>query len=314
MSKTWNRWITAATIVVVIAALVIMAHLLQQFTWQRIIASLNRIGSRQLGLAALYTAGSYLTLTGFDLMGTRYAGSKIAYPRVALTSFLSLSIGHTVGLAPFSSGAIRYRYYSKWGLDARQVGMVILFSALTVAIGEMALSAFSLLAFPDLAQKILRLDLAITMAIGGVIVTALSAYVVLCARLTRPLKLFKWSINLPGWRLALAQIVVGMVNFLLVASALHALLAADAPIGFIVVATAYILGNLAALLTHVPGGVGVLEATIVLLLPGTDVIGPLIAFRIIYFLVPLAIGLVTLATTELLSRLPARKSQNPQQA
>src|SRR6185437_4089614 len=113
-------------------------------------------------------------------------------------------------------------------------------------------------------------------------------------------------------RIAAMQIGLGLLNYIFVAGALYFVLQAAAPIAYQSVATAYVLGNLAALVTHVPGGLGVLEAVIVTLLPGVPLIGPLIAFRIVYFLIPLAIGCATLTGAELRQRVgPARAKLRP---
>src|SRR3712207_8967800 len=48
-------------------------------------------------------------------------GRPLSYPKVALASFVSLSLGHNIGFAGLSSGAIRYRFYSRAGLTAEEV-------------------------------------------------------------------------------------------------------------------------------------------------------------------------------------------------
>ena len=69
-----------------------------------------------------FAAASYVCLTGFDALGVRYAGRPLAYGRVALASFTALSIGHNLGFAALSSGAVRYRFYRRWGLTGPAVG------------------------------------------------------------------------------------------------------------------------------------------------------------------------------------------------
>ncbi|HVJ51777.1 MAG TPA: lysylphosphatidylglycerol synthase domain-containing protein [Aliidongia sp.] len=293
----WRRWISILTIVIVVAALAIVVQVLHQFTLEQIWRSFRRIGPRALGLAALCTAASYLSLTCFDRIGVAYAKAKLPYRRVALAAFVSLSIGHTVGLAPFSSGAIRYRYYSSWGLDVRQIGLIVMLSAVTVAMGELTLSAVALLAQPELVDRVLKTSRLFGLSLGAAAAALVLAYVVLNLVRRRPFKLGRWSVALPGGRLAAAQIGVGLVNYLLVAGALHFLLSAVTPVDYFTTATAFVLGNLAALVTHVPGGLGVLEAVIVTLLPQAEIIGPLIAFRIVYFLAPLCLGSLVFATT-----------------
>jgi uncharacterized membrane protein YbhN (UPF0104 family) len=67
-----------------------------------------------------------------------------------------------------------------------------------------------------------------------------------------------------------------------------------------------------ALASHVPGGLGVLEATVLYLLPGGAAIGALIAFRVVYFFVPLAFGLPLFAISEyVLTARPASAATPP---
>lgn len=63
---------------------------------------------------------------------------------------------------------------------------------------------------------------------------------------------------------------------------------------------AYVVGNLTALVSHVPGGLGVLETAIGYLLGSAASIGALIAFRAVYFFIPLPLGLVCLLVSEAL--------------
>src|SRR5690606_31345638 len=123
----------------VIAALFVAAVLLyralSRYTLDEIVASAGAIPASRLVLAAGFAAASYLCLTFFDWLGLRYAGRPLAWRQAALASFVGLSIGHNVGLAALSSGAIRYRFYARWGLGAGDVAKVILFCGITVGLG-----------------------------------------------------------------------------------------------------------------------------------------------------------------------------------
>lgn len=305
----WRRWSTIATCLLALVALGIVGQVLRQFTWAQLVASLARIQPWQFGGAALCTVASYVTLTGFDWLGVTYAGGKVPYRRVALASFLSLSIGHTVGLAPLSSGAIRFRYYAEGGLDLGQIGLVVALSAITVTLGEASLGGLALVTQPTLTAKLLHLPAALALAIGAACLALPVAYLILASTLRREFRIRTWSFRLPSPAIAAAQVGLGLLNYILVAGALYFVLSAATPIDYRSVAAAYVLGNLAALVTHVPGGLGVLETVIVTLLPGINLIGPLLAFRIIYYLIPLALGCLLLAVTELKQRLRPPKDQ-----
>ena len=79
-------------------------------------------------------------------------------------------------------------------------------------------------------------------------------------------------------------------------------MAAQAPVCLVHeagVASVYVMANVATLISHVPGGLGVIESVVLMLLPGTSMLGALIVFRVVYFIIPLALGSMLLALTEL---------------
>jgi len=301
--KGKRRWMTLLTVVILAVAAYLIVRVLGRFSVQEVQESLTRLDAGRLVLASLCVAGSYATLTGFDWLGVRHARRVLPYPKVALASFTALSIGHTVGLSPLSSGGVRYRFYTRWGLRLPDVATIILSSAITVSVGELALASVAVLVRPDLAARLLHIDPLLARLAGGTGILLLGGYVLLAARVRGRITIRQWSISLPNWRIALAQIVVGTVNFAFVTAALHQALASTASIDWLTVATAFLLGNMVALISHVPGGAGVIESVIVMLFPDADVIGPLIAFRVLYYLVPLTIGVVLFATIEIALRL-----------
>ncbi len=271
---------------------------LSRYSPSEIMQSLGSIPTARLLAATGFAACSYLCLTGFDWLAVRYAGKPLAYRQTALASFTALSIGHNIGVAALSSGAVRYRFYSRWGLSGAEVAKVILFSGVTVGIGLATLGGIGLLLYPAEAEGLVGLDDGSIMALAIACLAAPLAYVALAAFVRKPLRFRKWSLELPELPLAASQVVVGTANFACVAACLHQLLAAFAEAGYLKVASVYVIANTAALVSHVPGGLGVLEATVDFLLPNAEAIGALIAFRAVYFFLPLSIGLPTFLVSE----------------
>jgi glycosyltransferase 2 family protein len=259
-------------------------------------ASIIGIPNLNLALALGFVAASYLCLTGFDALAVRYAGRSLPYRKVALTSFVSLSIGHNVGGAAFSSGALRYRFYSGFGLSALDVGKIIVFCGLTVTLGLASLAGIALLLGPELGFGVVDLRPAMARFVGVLCLAAVGLYLLLAWWLKQPLVVRGHEFRMPSVRLAAGQILVGTANFACVAAALHQLMAGAA--SYAQTVTAYVLGNIAGILSHVPGGLGVLEFIIGSLLGHAEAIGALIVFRVLYFLLPLLLGGTLLATTE----------------
>lgn len=247
-----------------------------------------------------FAAASYATLTFFDYFALRYTGHPLPYRQAALASFTSLSLGHNIGFAALSSGAIRYRFYSRWGLGTGDVARVIVYCGLTVGIGLGALAAVALALDPAAAARLTGLDGAVVVALAGAIGLVIAGYLAAAALMRGRMKLWRWELSLPEPRLALAQLIIGPLNFFFVAACLHQALAAASEAGFLQVVGAYALANIAALTAHVPGGLGVIETVVMMALPGEEIAGGLLLFRFVYFLVPFILGLVSLGLSELL--------------
>lgn len=275
---------------------------LRGYSFAEIVDSLRALPFSRMAVAGGFVAASYLCLTGFDALAIRYVGRAVPYRRVALASFTGLSIGHTLGFAALSSGAVRYRFYSRFGLDAEEIAKIILFCGVTVALGLATLGGAVCLARGDLVEQLTGLDGLAVIALGAGCVAFPAGYLILALVLRRPLKVRSWRFAMPAPRIALAQVAIGAANFACVGAALHQLLGAAGPVDYAAVLSVFVIANLLAIVSHVPGGLGVIESVVALLLPGMAVIGPLIAYRVLYYLGPFALGLICLGASEIVFR------------
>ena len=298
----WRRWQTWAVLAAVTLAGFLLYRTLSRYSMEELVASVAAVPMARLLGAAGFAAASYLCLTGFDFLALRYVGRPLPYPRVALASFISLSIGHNIGVAFLSSGAVRYRFYSRWGLGAADIAKVILFCGVTVGLGLATLGGIALLLRPGLAQDVTGIGRTLALAAGIVCVCAPLAYLGLTLFVHRPVGVGRWQLAPPRPPLALAQIAVGAANFACVAGCLHQALSAVAETGYLEVAAVYVIANVTALISHVPGGLGVIESVVAFLMPHADLIGALLVFRFVYFLAPLVVGLTLFGVAELVFR------------
>jgi glycosyltransferase 2 family protein len=297
--KYLQPWLAAAVFAV---AAFLVYRALQEYTLSEVLASLGRISWRHLALGAAFTAGSFLCLTGSDALAVRYTNSDLAYPKIALASFTSLSLGHTLGFAALSSGAIRYRFYTGWGLSPGDVARIIVFCGVTVAVGLATAGGLVSVIRPGLVAETFRIAPAAVAATGVILLLVVAIYLGLAAFVHHPIRIRKFELPVPRLRLALGQVAVGTTDLFLVAAVLHQLVSASADIGYFPVAAAYVAANALGILSHVPGGLGVIEAVLLSLVPGANVLGALVAFRAIYFLIPFLIGGAALGISEFLRR------------
>jgi uncharacterized membrane protein YbhN (UPF0104 family) len=182
------------------------------------------------------------------------------------------------------------------------VAKVIVFCGITVGLGLLTLGGTALLLRSSLAVEITGLTHPVIIALGLGCLAVPAIYMILSLFVRRPLRIRRWSLEMPAFRLAIGQVLIGSINFAFVAACLHQTLAAMADVAYLGVASVYVIANATALVSHVPGGLGVIESVVMYLLPQSDLIGPLLVFRFVYFLAPLALGSILFAVTELVLR------------
>ncbi|MBX9761278.1 MAG: lysylphosphatidylglycerol synthase domain-containing protein, partial [Beijerinckiaceae bacterium] len=274
----------------------------REYSWAQIRSALLAAPPARVLAALGYAAASYVCLGWFDWLASRYAGFPMPWRRAAHASFTALSIGHNIGLSALSSGAVRYRFYTRWGMSREGVAKVILFCGATVGLGLVALIGLVCLLRPGDAAQVTGLSQSAALAVGLGALGVCGLWLVSAAFVRRPLHIRRWSFAFPPLRLAMGQIFIGALNFAFVAACLHQAIRAVADVDYPSAATAYVLANAASLVSHVPGGLGVIESVIVWLVPGANLIAALIIFRAVYYIIPLVVGLATFAVTEIVWR------------
>jgi phosphatidylglycerol lysyltransferase len=288
-----------------VALLVLVAfwlhHLLGKYHWRDILERVQAISNTKLLRAAFFTCAGYGCLTLYDALAVRFAGARVPYPRVALISFMGYAIGHNVGFNSISGGAVRYRAYTALGLSAKQIATIIAFGTLTFFLGASVLLGVSLLSNAGMSGSVLHVNAWLARVAGGLLLVAVGAYLWLVCTRHAPLKFRKIVIPVPKPRVAFAQIGISCVDMLCATSVLYVLLPREAALGFFAFAGVYLLALAAGAISNVPGGIGVFEFVLLLLMPSVPedrLLGALIAYRAIYYFAPFAIALVLLGAHE----------------
>jgi phosphatidylglycerol lysyltransferase len=282
-------------------AVFVLHHLLGKYHWSDILARVQAISNTKLLRAAFFTCAGYGCLTLYDALAVRFAGARVPYPRVALISFMGYAIGHNIGLNSISGGAVRFRAYTALGLSAKQIATIIAFGTLTFFLGASVLLGVSLLSNAGMSGSVLHVHAWLALAAGGLLLVAVAAYLWLVCTRHAPLKFRKFEIPVPKPRVAFAQIGISCVDMLCATSVLYVLLPREAAIGFFAFAGVYLLALAAGAVSNVPGGIGVFEFVLLLLMPAVPkdrLLGALIAYRAIYYFAPFAIALVLLGAHE----------------
>ena len=284
-------------------ALWVLHHELARFHVQQVVASLRSLPASRLLLGGLLTVCGYAVLTGYDLLGTRYAGAPIPYPRIAFTSFIGYAFSNAVGHALLTSTPLRFRLYSAWGATAEQIARVVTFCFVTFWIGFLSLTGVVFTLAPSELPPALRLPAAGERPFGVLCLLLVGGYLLASALRRRPFRLRSFEMALPTPPFAAAQVVVGAADWALAAAVLWAFLPAAGGLTFHGFLGAFLLAQMLGLLSQVPGGLGVFETALVLVLgpvvPHPALLGALVLYRLVYYLAPLLAAALMLAAVEL---------------
>jgi len=282
-------------------AFLVLRHEFQTYHLHDILGHLHDIPPARLGLAFALTILGYLTLTGYDALALRYIHHALPYRRIALASFVAFVFSHNVGLSFFGSSAVRYRMLSGWGVRAEEIARVIAFALVTFWLGFFLLGGLVHTTWP-LAVDLPGIRLASSRPIGLALLAVVGAYTGMVVWRREPLRLRGFQVELPGLRITGAQLAVSSIDWLLAASVLYAVLPTSSGLGFPTFVGAYLLAVIVGLVSSVPGGLGVFETMMVLLLrpylPGDQVLAAIVAYRVVYYLLPMAVALVLFAAYE----------------
>jgi phosphatidylglycerol lysyltransferase len=304
----WRRWLLPVFTVLVFALVAWVIHReLVQIRLTAILATLRAIPAASVLRAVLFTVLSYWLLSFYDVLALRYIEKPLPYARAAFTSFIAYAFGHNLGVASFTGAAVRYRLYASSGLSAADVAEVAVFCGVTTAIGLSVLAGVAFLAAPAAGAAALHLATPAVGAIGVLLLAAVVLYALWSLLRPAPLELFGWALRAPIPSVALPQILLAVIDLSFSAAVLWFLLPADAPISLPLFVGVYAVAITAGIISHVPGGLGVFESVIVLALPGVPAVqlaGSLLAWRAVYYAMPLAVAALMFGAQQMLALRP----------
>src|SRR6201995_1804697 len=294
----------AVSIAVIGIACYVLFHMLRGLDIHEVLAAIKATEPSSVVLAALFVAAGYFTLTFYDLFAVRAIGrSDIPYRINALAAFTSYSIGHNVGASGFTGGAVRYRIYSNWGLNAIDVAKICFLAGLTFWLGNAAVLGLGIAYHPEAAGSIDQLPPWLNRLAAFAIILGLVAYVVWVWMQPRRVGRGPWTVILPGGPLTLLQIAIGIVDLGFCALAMYVLVPDEPNLGFVVVAVIFVSATLLGFASHSPGGLGVFDAAMLVGLWQMDkeeLLAGMLLFRMLYYLVPFVISVILLTFREVI--------------
>jgi phosphatidylglycerol lysyltransferase len=279
---------------------------LRTYHYNDIRRSLAAIPAAKVGLAILLTAVSYWILTAYDTLALRHLGRRLPYRRTALASFLGYAFAHNIGLSVLGGAAPRYRLYSAWRLSPIEITTVVGFAAVMFWLGSLTITGIALVAEPGPMAASLRLPTTAAPLLGIAFLVLVAGYLIATVLRRRPFVIRGWEFSLPTFPIGLQQVIVSTVDWAMCAAVLYVLLPGSVTVSYGHFVGLFVIAQVLGVSSHVPGGLGVFETVMLLALPARTsapaIVGSLLVFRAIYYLLPMVLATGLLAAYEALQR------------
>jgi len=181
------------------------------------------------------------------------------------------------------------------------VAGLVAFCSLTYTLSMATVGGFALTLHPDIISRLTPLRPWAGQLIGAGLLALFALYVIGSLRHFPAMKVWNFSILYPRPAIAARQLIAGPLEILGAVGIIYFALPAASNPGFVVIAGVFVLAFSAALMSHAPGGLGVLEFAFVKALhdvPPADVIAALLVFRLFYLVAPFVVAVMVAVVFE----------------
>ena len=296
----------AASLLLFGTSIVVLWHIVSGIDVNELKSAFTAASLRQIGLAILFTTLSYSLLTCYDAIALRQLKLQIPYRTTALASFTSYAVSFTLGFPLLTAGTVRYWIYSSKNISTGRVASLTVIAGVTFWLGMALVLGWTMIRQADELASLVYTNIWVNQLIGLIAAAFVVVYMIWVSIKRRAVKIQGWKLELPGFRLSLAQILIGAGDVCAGAAVLYILLPGGHNISFETFVAVYIFAVMLGVASHAPGGLGVFEATVLLALsnyPREPVLGALLLYRLWYYLVPFVIALAFLGAYEIRNRI-----------
>lgn len=294
-----------ALVLVGVALFVLHAELSRE-RLHDVLAHATAASRASLGLALLLTAVSFALLAGYDWLSVRYVRRRIPLRRIALVSFLNYAFSQGLGFPILTGVSVRIRLYSQWGFSAVQITNIVAFAMVTFWVGVATMLGAVLTVAPAAMLEPLPLPPWAAVPLGTLLLAMVAAYLLWTLRGGRLVRVREWAFRKPPFGLAVGQVVLTSLDWIAAALVLYVLLPSPLGLSFPAFVGVFLIAFVAGIVSTVPGGLGVFETIVILLLPDqvpqSAVLGALLVYRGVYYLLPLLVAALLFSAVELAAR------------
>ncbi|WP_011581810.1 MULTISPECIES: lysylphosphatidylglycerol synthase transmembrane domain-containing protein [Chelativorans] len=274
----------------------LLYHELRGLSLDELWGSLAAIPMPNWLLCVASTLLAYGALAAYDHLALTHLRKRVGWLYITVTSFTTYAFSHNIGASVFSGSVVRYRAYTAKGLTGAEVGVLVAFCSFTFALGIVVLTGVVLLVEPGIADRFVDvLPVEASAVTGALLLVGVLLYVVGSALKFRPLHIGKVELSYPRLSIALKQLLIGPLEIIGAAAIIYFALPAAGNPGFVTITGIFLISFSLALLSHAPGGLGVLELAFISGLPEmdpADVLAALLVFRLLYLIIPFIAALI----------------------
>ena len=274
-----------------------------QYHIKDVFTALSEIGSQKLAAALILTLLNYLLLGGYEILGFRYINRPVKYKKIILTSFITYALTNNIGFSPIFGTTSRYHLYSSMELPLVDLANLVIFSSLTFFLGLLCVAGITFIVEPMNIPKVLHLPFTSSYSLGIIFLAIIGIYLIWSLSRKGSFKIKNWSFEPPPFTIAIPQIILSSLDWILAGAVLYILLPNSFIITYPVFLASFLFAQTIGFISQSPGGLGVFEATLVTLAPASvsspHLLASLLSFRIIYYLFPLIVATILLGLREI---------------
>ncbi|MBO7244866.1 MAG: UPF0104 family protein [Alphaproteobacteria bacterium] len=311
LKRLLKKAISWAGLFFFVIAAVMLYFQLSKYPPEDIKNALFNIPTKNLIYACIASFLGYVALSTYDFLALKYIKRKLESWKWILVGFIGYSVSNNAGHAIVSGGTVRYRFYTRWRFRGSEIVKMVTFSGFTYLIACFFLTVVGYLLTPEQAFGSAQASHITTLLVALGSFIGLVGYFLLCAFYKKPIKIGQISLNMPSVKMGLAQMFLGSFDIVLASFVLYFCLIPFIEIPFHIFIGVFLVAQVLGVFSQVPGGLGVFEGLFLAIIPSdantAHLFGALIAYRIIYYVLPLILsGIVLFLYEGILKKKKAR--------
>ncbi len=292
--KTLKKLLGYSGIIFFFLAVGMLWWQLRNYSLYDIARALLDIPFINLVAASVACLAGYVALALYDCLALNYvcAGGRVSWWKWMLAGMLGFAISNNAGHAVVSGGAIRYRLYTRWRIRGGDIVKIVTINGFTYFLGATAIAVVGYFLIPaDIISESVGVSVGLNTLFIFCLAALLAYFAITVFFRNKSVKIGQLKFDIPSTKMAFLQTLLGMTDSVLAGLVLYFCMIPFVHIPFGTYIGLFVVAQTTGVFSQVPGGIGVFESVFLLALPdGTDkasIFGALLAYRIIYYVLPL---------------------------